>query len=48
MLKQGLIDRPRSCQRLRGSFEIDRVPKRDGSDNEVQPAGVGSVGFQKK
>jgi hypothetical protein len=38
VFKQGSIDSPRSYQLLCGPFEIDRIPKRNGSDNEVQPA----------
>ena len=37
MLKQRIIDSPRSCQRLCGPFEIDRIPKRNCSDNQIQP-----------
>ena len=47
MLKQGLIRRTRSCQRLCGPFEIDRVPKRNGGDNEIQPAGAVALIFKR-
>ena len=47
MLKQGLIDRPRSCQRLCGQFKINRVPERNGSDNEIQPAGAVALVFKR-
>jgi hypothetical protein len=47
VLKQGLIDRPRSCQRLCGQFKINRVPERNGSDNEIQPAGSIALVFKR-
>jgi len=40
MLKQGKINSPRSCQRIRGPFEIERIPKRNCSNNEIEPTGA--------
>jgi hypothetical protein len=40
VLKQGMIDSPRSCQHLCGPFEIDRIPKRNCSNNEIEPTGA--------
>ena len=47
MLKQGLIDWPRYYQRLCGQFKINRVPERNGSDNEIQPAGSVALVFKR-
>jgi hypothetical protein len=46
VFKQGSIDSPRSYQLLCGPFEIDRIPKRNGSDNEVQPARAVALVFE--
>jgi hypothetical protein len=46
VLKQGMIDSPRSCQHLCGPFEIDRIPKRNCSNNEIQPTGAVALVFK--
>jgi hypothetical protein len=39
VLKQGWVQRVILSQKTGSPFEIDRVPERDGRDNQVQPAG---------
>jgi hypothetical protein len=38
VLEQGGIELPRFCHLLGGAFEVNGVPERDGSHNQVQPA----------
>jgi hypothetical protein len=44
--KQGMINGPRSCQRICCPFEIDRIPKRNCSNNEIEPTGAVALVFK--
>ncbi len=47
MLKQGWVQRVILSQKTGSPFEIDRVPERDGRDNQVQPAGSMALVFER-
>ena len=46
MLKQRIVNSPRFCQRLCGPFEIDRIPKRNCSNDEIEPTGAVALVFK--